>query len=87
METSITRFFSPKFKKVNICAIYNAITFFREYSYGKYLQTLEKKEILIQPPGEPQEQHLGDVQPNSNSYTKFQERQNDPEGRYTQAHF
>ena len=34
-----------------------------ESSYhGKYLQVL-KKEILIQPPGEPQEQHLGDVRP------------------------
>ena len=30
-----------------------------------------KKEILIQPPGEPREHHQGEVRPKSSSYTKF----------------
>ena len=46
-----------------------------------------KREILIQPPGEPREQHLGDVRPKSSSYTKFHKRQNDRKGRYTMANF
>ena len=46
-----------------------------------------KREILIQPPGEPREQHLGDVRPKSSSYTKFHKRQNDRKGRYTIANF
>ena len=46
-----------------------------------------KIEILIQPPGEPREQHLGDVRPKSSSYTKFHKRQNDRKGRYTMANF
>ena len=40
-----------------------------------------KREILIQPPGEPREQPLGDVRPKSSSYTKFHKRQNDRKGR------
>ena len=46
-----------------------------------------KREILIQPPGEPREQHLGDVRPKSSSYTKSHKRQNDRKGRYTMANF
>ena len=37
--------------------------FFSESSYGKYLQVSLKKKIFNQPPGEPREQHLGDVRP------------------------
>ena len=37
--------------------------FFRESSYGKYLQVSLKKKIFNQLPGEPREQHLGDVRP------------------------
>ena len=36
-----------------------------------------KTEILIQFPGEPREQNLGDVRPSSLSYTKFHKNQND----------
>ena len=46
-----------------------------------------KNEILIQPPGDPREQHLGDVRPKSSSYTKFHKRQKDRKGRYTLTHF
>ena len=36
-----------------------------------------KKETCMQPRGEPQKQHLGEVQPKSSSYTKFHKRRND----------
>jgi len=67
-KTSRSFFFAffPKFNKLNISLIYKAIiVIFRESSYGKYLKfnKFNKKEILIQPPGEPREQHLGDVRP------------------------
>ena len=57
-------FLFPKLNKWNISLIYKVIIliFFSESSYGKYLQVL-KNQILIQPSGEPQEQHLGDVRP------------------------
>ena len=51
------------------------------------LNKFYKREILIQPPGEPREQHLGDVRPKSSSYTKFHKKQNDRKGRYTMANF
>ena len=40
----------------------------------------EKKIILIQPPGEPQEQHLGDVRPKKFKLHKMLLRQNDGKG-------
>ena len=36
--------------------------FFSESSYGNIYKFF-KREILIQPPGKPREQHLGDVRP------------------------
>ena len=57
----------------------NHRNFLSESSNGKSLQ------ILIQPSGEPREQHLGD--PKSSSYTKFHRRQNDRKGRYIIANF
>ena len=38
--------------------------------------------MLIQPPGEPQEQHLGDVRPKKIELHKISKRQNDWKGRY-----
>ena len=52
-----------------------------------YFYKFCKKEILIQPPGEPREQHLDDVRPIKFENTKFHKKQNDRKGRYTQAHF
>ena len=57
---------------------YFEFSIIRESSYGSYLQVLERK-ILIQPPGEPREHHLGQK---SSSFTKFHKRQN-----YRKAHF
>ena len=37
-----------------------------------FILKLCKKSILIQPPGEPREHHLGEVLPKSLSYEKFQ---------------
>ena len=52
------------------------------------IHKFHKTEILIQPPGEPREQHLGDVrQKKSLSYTKFHKRQNDWKGRFILSHF
>jgi len=42
-----------------------------------------KKEILIQPPGEPREQRLGDVGPKKIELHKFHTRQNEWKGQYT----
>ena len=42
---------------------------------------------MIQPPGEPREQRLGEVYQKSSSYTKFHKRQNYRNGRYTLGHF
>ena len=39
--------------------------------------------MLIQPPGEPREQHLGDVRATQN----FIKDKNDRKGQYTPAHF
>ena len=41
-----------------------------------------KKEILIQPPGEPREQHLGDVQHKKYELQKISSRRNDWKGIY-----
>ena len=46
-----------------------------------------KKDILIQPPGEPREQHLGDVRPKKFELHKISWKQNEPKGRYTQRIF
>ena len=46
-----------------------------------------KKEILIQPPGEPRKQHLSDVRPKKFELHKIKRRQNYWKGRYTLAHF
>ena len=78
----------PKFKKLNISLIYEAIIVIFSVSLPMVnLNKFCKREILIQPPGEPREQHLGDVRPKSSSYTKFHKRQNDRKGRYTMANF
>ena len=45
------------------------------------------KEIEVQPPGEPREQHLGEVRQKSSSYTKFHERQNGRKDRYARIFF
>ena len=81
-------FLFPKFKKLNISLIYEAIIVIFSVSLPMVnLNKFCKREILIQPPGEPREQHLGDALPKSSSYTKFHKRQNDRKGRYTMAHF
>ena len=63
LETSIYYFFSfllQKFKKLNISLIYKEIIvsppMVNIYKFCK-------KEVLIQPPGDPREQQLGDVRP------------------------
>ena len=68
LETSIFRFsFSffplfPMLKKLNISLIYKAIVVIFSVDLTMInLYKFCKKEILIQPPGEPREQHLGDV--------------------------
>ena len=55
----ITRFL--KVEKLNISAIYKQVIliFFSESSFGIYLHV--SLEIHIQLPGEPREQHLGEV--------------------------
>ena len=48
----------------------------------------KKKLILIQPPGEPREQHLGDVRPKKfHKLHKILWKTNDRKGQYTLAHF
>ena len=57
-------FFFSKFKKINISLIYKAIIVIFSVSLPMVnIYKFCKKEILIQPPGEPREQHLGDVRP------------------------
>ena len=70
LETSIFRFSSfffflfPKLKKLNISLIYEAIIVILSVSLLMVnLNKFCKREILIQLPGEPREQHLGDVRP------------------------
>ena len=63
LETSIFFFFFsfPKFKKLNISLIYKAIIVILVSLPMVNIYNFCKREILIQPPGEPREQHLGDV--------------------------
>ena len=56
-------FFFKKFKKLNISLIYKAIIIFSVNLPMVNIYKFCKKDILIQPPGEPREQHLGDVRP------------------------
>ena len=78
----------PKLKKLNISLIYRAIIVIFSVS-RPMVNTCKfcKKEILIQPPGEPREQHLGDVRPKSSSYTKFHKRQNYRKGQTSRTCF
>ena len=60
-ETYITLFFSIV-EKLNISAIYKSII--KIFSVNFYfMYTFYRKDILIQPPGEFREQHLGEVRP------------------------
>ena len=52
-----------KFPKLKILETSIFRNFFSEPSYMVNISKFCKKEILIQPPGEPREQHLGDVRP------------------------
>ena len=56
-----------------------------EFSYGISLQVFFF--FLIQPTGEPREQHLVQADQKSSSYTKFRKRQTGRKGQYTQDIF
>ena len=57
-------FFSSIVEKLNISLIYEAIIVIFSVSLPMVnLNKFCKREILIQLPGEPREQHLGDVRP------------------------
>ena len=61
-------FFSSIVVTLNISVISNKATiliFFSESPYGKYLQVSQFERNFIQPPGEPRDQHTGDVQQKS----------------------
>ena len=59
----------PKFKKLNISVIYEAIILILQWIF-----------FLIQPPGEPREQHLGDVRPKQFELQKISKKTKWPEG-------
>ena len=88
---SITFFFfllSKKSLKIKYLSHYKSvILIFLVNLPTLYIYKFCKK--IHQPPGEPQEHHLGEVRPKNSSYTKSHTGQNDREGRYmyTQAHF
>ena len=61
-QTSGTRFFSSIVVKLNISIISKTIILIFEVNLPMVkINKFQKKEIWIQPPGEPQEQHLGDI--------------------------
>ena len=71
-QTSRTRFFSSIVEKLNIAAIYkSSILIFSVSLPMVNLNKFFKREILIQLPGEPPEQHLGDIQPKKFKLHKF----------------
>ena len=64
-QTSITRFFTssfPKFEKLNISATYKSIIIIFSVNLPLvFIYKFRKKEIQLQPPGEPREHRLGQV--------------------------